>query len=109
MFFSEGPSPTLKKIISEQLISFKISEEKKLRFFSTQKLLKVTISLELTIGQKKSFMRNKEPGQFQSTLQIWSLLKKVVFLGAQNACFELISLRVRGAQTRNDISRLSFF
>ena len=36
---------------------------------------------------KKSKMQKWMPGQFQSTLQIWPLLKKVEFLGAQNAPF----------------------
>ena len=34
---------------------------------------------------KKSCMQKRASGQFQSTPQIWPLMKKVEFLGAQNA------------------------
>ena len=59
----------------------KISLGKKTKIFLTQKLIKVTISQKLWIAQKWA------PGQFQSTLQILPLLKKVEFLGRQLSTF----------------------
>ena len=60
---------------------------KKRWFFLTQKLLRVTISQKLRIAQKKRLCKKWASGQFQFTLQIWSFLKKVEFLGAQNVPF----------------------
>ena len=61
---------------------------KKTQVFLTRKSLKLTLSQKLWIAQKKNHVCKKwASDQFQYTMQIWPHLKKVEFLGAQNAPF----------------------